>query len=49
MVVLGFDLIGNPVGAIRGMADGVEDSIDKPHQVCMVILYYKHLNIQNAA
>ncbi len=33
VLILGLDVIGNPFGVIRGMAQGVEDLFDEPVKV----------------
>ena len=34
VLVLGLDVLGNPFGLLRGMAEGVEDLFYEPYQVC---------------
>lgn len=33
LMVFGLDVIGNPIGFLRGMADGIEDLFYEPYQV----------------
>ena len=34
VLVLGLDVLGNPFGLLRGMAEGLEDLFYEPYQVC---------------
>lgn len=47
VLVLGLDVLGNPFGVIRGLAEGIEDLFYEPYQVISYqithvdeILYY---------
>jgi vacuolar protein sorting-associated protein 13A/C len=35
VLVLGLDVLGNPFGLLRGMAEGLEDLFYEPYQVCL--------------
>jgi hypothetical protein len=37
VLVLGLDVLGNPFGLLRGMAEGVEDLFYEPYQVCHTV------------
>ena len=39
VLVLGLDVLGNPFGLLRGMAEGIEDLFYEPYQVNIWTLY----------
>ena len=39
VLVLGLDVLGNPFGLIRGMAEGIEDLFYEPYQVSVLNIY----------
>jgi len=39
VLVLGLDVLGNPFGLIRGVAEGIEDLFYEPYQVNKFVTY----------
>lgn len=42
VMVFGLDVLGNPLGFLRGMADGIEDLFYEPYQVYNLIQIGAH-------
>ena len=38
MLILGLDVLGNPLGIIRGLAEGVESLFYEPYKVCLAFI-----------
>jgi hypothetical protein len=40
VLVLGLDVLGNPFGLLRGMAEGLEDLFYEPYQVGLNVKFH---------
>ena len=40
VLVLGLDVLGNPFGLLRGMAEGIEDLFYEPYQVGDIVQHF---------
>lgn len=45
VLVLGLDVLGNPFGLLRGMAEGLEDLFYEPYQVYICTISFRFVRI----